>query len=60
MPAAWLQRKAAPEAIALQGMVNVAHHEEVAILDERRAHDTIRIPGYAQVARISRQTARDI
>jgi hypothetical protein len=28
IPAAWLQRKAAPQANALQDMVNVAHHEK--------------------------------
>lgn len=53
------QKEAAPDAGPLQGMVNVAHHAEVAILDELRAHDT-QFAGFAAQARIPRQTARDI
>jgi hypothetical protein len=34
---------AAPATDALQEMVKFAHHTKVAILDERRAHDTLRI-----------------
>jgi len=51
---------AAPPADALQGMVKLAHHTEVAILDELRAHDTLRISGFRAWRGIRRQTARDI
>jgi hypothetical protein len=51
---------AAPPADALQGMVKLAHHTEVAILDELRAHDTLRILRFRAWRGILRQTARDI
>ena len=59
-PAAWPQDAAAPAADALQAMVKFAHHPEVAILDELRAHDTLRISGFRAWRGIRRQTARDI
>jgi hypothetical protein len=45
---------------AAKKMVKFAHHPEVAILDELRAHDTLRIPGFRAWRGIHRQTARDI
>ena len=59
-PVAWSMDAAARPAEALQEMVNVAHHPEVAILDERRAHDTQRIPGIRAWRGCRRQTTRDI
>jgi hypothetical protein len=59
-PAAWPQEAAAPAADTPQKMVKFAHHPEVAILDELRAHDTLRIPGFRAWRGIHRQTARDI
>jgi hypothetical protein len=52
-------KEAAPAANSLQGMVNVAHHAEVAILDELRAHDT-QFEKPAPKTPVPRQTARDI
>jgi hypothetical protein len=50
----------APPADALQETVKVAHHPKVAILDEQRAHDTLRIPGIRARRGCHRQTVRDI
>ncbi len=53
-------KEAAPVANSPQGMVNVAHHAEVAILDDYALTTPQEFPGTAAQARVPRQTARDI